>query len=47
MEELQKDLYEWVEYYNSDRIHQGKMCCGQTPLETLLEGKPIRACTYK
>ncbi len=41
MEELQKDLDEWMEYYNHDRTHQGKKCCGRTPLETLLYGKSI------
>jgi transposase InsO family protein len=43
MEELQQDLDEWMNYYNNDRTHQGKMCCGRTPLETLLDGKSIWA----
>lgn len=43
MEELQKDLDEWMEYYNNERTHQGKMCCGRTPLDTLLDGKSIWA----
>jgi len=43
MEELQKDLDEWIKYYNNERTHQGKMCCGRTPLETLLDGKRIWA----
>ncbi|MGX5202654.1 IS481 family transposase [Aliikangiella sp. IMCC44632] len=43
MEELQKDLDVWMEYYNNDRTHQGKMCCGRTPNETLLDGKLIWA----
>ena len=43
LEELQKDLDEWMEYYNNDRTHQGKMCCGRTPLATLLDGKLIWA----
>lgn len=30
LEELQKDLDDWVDYYNHHRIHQGKMCCGRT-----------------
>ena len=38
---LQKDLDEWMEYYNNERTHQGKMCCGRTPQETLLDGKSI------
>ncbi|QTL36463.1 IS481 family transposase [Pseudoalteromonas viridis] len=41
LEELQKDLDEWINYYNNDRTHQGKKCCGRTPLETLLDGKSI------
>ena len=43
LEELQKDLDEWIKYYNNERTHQGKMCCGRTPLETLLDGKQIWA----
>lgn len=43
MEELQKDLDEWMRYYNNDRTHQGKVCHGRTPLATLLDGKSIWA----
>ncbi|EKB1965889.1 helix-turn-helix domain-containing protein [Vibrio parahaemolyticus] len=43
MEELQKDLDEWMDYYNNHRTHQGKMCCGRTPIETLEDGKSIWA----
>lgn len=38
---LQKDLDEWLDYYNNHRTHQGKMCCGRTPLDTLIDGKQI------
>ncbi|WP_445359636.1 IS481 family transposase [Microbulbifer sp. ANSA005] len=41
IEELQKDLDEWLVYYNNDRTHQGKKCCGRTPMVTLEEGKSI------
>jgi len=41
MESLQKDLDEWLDYYNNERTHQGKMCCGRTPIETLEDGKKI------
>lgn len=41
LEELQIDLDEWLAYYNNDRTHQGKMCCGRTPLETLEDGKNL------
>ncbi|RAW91729.1 IS481 family transposase [Photorhabdus laumondii] len=43
LSELQKDLDEWINNYNHYRTHQGKMCCGRTPIETLLEGKLIWA----
>ena len=43
MEELQKDLDIWIESYNNNRTHQGKMCCGRTPMATLLDGKSIWA----
>ena len=38
---LQSDLDEWLHYYNNERTHQGKMCCGRTPMETLIDGKQI------
>ena len=41
IDELQKDLEEWINYYNNHRTHQSKMCCGRTPIETLLDGKEI------
>lgn len=41
IDELQNDLDEWIQTYNNDRTHQGKMCCGRTPMETLLDGKRI------
>ncbi|MDH5228895.1 MAG: IS481 family transposase [Gammaproteobacteria bacterium] len=41
MEDLQKDLDEWIEYYNNERTHQGKKCLGKTPQATLLDGKKI------
>lgn len=41
LEELQKDLDEWLSYYNNERTHQGKMCNGRTPVETLIDGKRV------
>jgi transposase InsO family protein len=41
LEALQEDLDEWLDYYNNERTHQGKMCCGRTPLETLEDGKSL------
>ena len=41
LESLQTDLDEWLVYYNRERTHQGKMCCGRTPWDTLIDGKQI------
>ena len=41
LEELQQDLDFWIEIYNRERTHQGKMCCGRTPWATMLAGKEI------
>jgi hypothetical protein len=41
LESLQLDLDEWLMYYNEQRTHQGKMCCGRTPMATLEDGKQI------
>ena len=43
LEELQTDLDQWMLHYNIERTHQGKMCCGRTPEETLLDGKEVWA----
>jgi transposase InsO family protein len=34
LEEMQKDLDEWIEYYNQERTHSGKYCFGKTPAQT-------------
>jgi hypothetical protein len=33
-----------VEHFSiiEERTHQGKMCCGRTPLQTLIAGKDLR-----
>ena len=41
LEDLQADLDIWLEHYNSQRTHQGKMCCGRTPMQTLIDGKAL------
>lgn len=41
LDELQKDLDDWLAFYNHQRTHQGKMCCGRTPMQTLLDGKSV------
>lgn len=39
IEEVQADLDDWIDYYNNERTHQGKMCCGRTPIQTLIDAK--------
>ena len=39
IEQLQEDLDNWINYYNTERTHQGKRCKGKTPMQTLLDGK--------
>ena len=41
IEELQDDLDQWIEKYNFDRTHSGKVCNGRTPFETMTEGKKV------
>lgn len=41
LESLQADLDKWLDYYNRERTHQGKMCCGRTPWDTLMDGKQV------
>jgi transposase InsO family protein len=41
MEDLQEDLDAWLIAYNHERTHQGKMCCGRTPMATFEDGKRI------
>ncbi len=41
LETLQKDLDEYMNWYNEERTHQGKRCQGRTPMETFVEGKRL------
>ncbi|MDJ0657758.1 MAG: IS481 family transposase [Xanthomonadales bacterium] len=41
LDDLQADLDAWVDRYNNERTHQGKMCCGRTPMETLRDGRAL------
>ena len=37
LEQLQSDLDAWINHYNMERPHSGKMCCGRTPMQTFFE----------
>lgn len=41
LEELQRDLDQWLEEYNTTRPHSGKWCDGRTPMQTFLESSHI------
>jgi transposase InsO family protein len=41
LEEIQEDLDVWIDSFNHERTHQGKMCCGRTPMATFEDGKRI------
>ncbi|WP_417817244.1 hypothetical protein [Tritonibacter scottomollicae] len=36
---LQADLEEWLYHTHHMPDHQGKMCCGKTPVQTMIEVK--------
>ena len=42
MEELQVDLNEWLEHYNTERPHRGCRNMGKRPIETFETGPQIR-----
>ncbi len=41
IEELQKDLDNWLEKYNNERTHQGKHCQGDVPMECFKKSKHL------
>jgi hypothetical protein len=41
VDELQKDVDDWLKYYNEERPHSGKYCYGKTPMQTFIDSKKI------
>ena len=39
--ELQADLEAWMQSYNEMRPHQGRWCCGKTPMQTFRDAIPL------
>jgi transposase InsO family protein len=37
LQELQKDLDDWMAHYNKERAHSGRYCFGKTPMQTFFE----------
>jgi hypothetical protein len=44
LEQLQTDVDQWIESYNSERTHRGKYCYGKTPTQTFLDAKSLGGC---
>jgi transposase InsO family protein len=41
IEEMQKDLDQWLITYNNERTHSGKYCYGKTPMQTFMDSKHL------
>jgi transposase InsO family protein len=41
LDEIQKDLDQWIKYYNAERPHSGKYCSGRTPNQTFSDTKSL------
>jgi len=41
IDELQKDLDQWLYTYNFERTHSGKHCFGKTPMQTFIDSKHL------
>ena len=41
IDQLQNDLDLWIDHYNNERTHQGKVCEGRMPMQTMEDGKQI------
>src|SRR4051794_16421859 len=41
LEELQKDIDQWQQFYNNERPHSGRYCYGKTPTQTFMDSKGL------
>ncbi len=41
IDDLQADLDEWINWYNTERTHSGKHCYGKTPWQTMQDSKHL------
>ncbi len=41
LEEMQKDIDQWMELYNNERAHSGRYCYGKTPVQTFIDSKEL------
>lgn len=41
LEELQLDIDQWIDFYNTERPHSGRYCFGKTPAQTFADSKNL------
>lgn len=41
LDELQSDIDQWINFYNSERPHSGRYCFGKTPMQTFADSKEL------
>lgn len=41
LEEMQKDIDQWLQLYNNERAHSGRYCFGKTPMQTFIDSKVL------
>ncbi len=41
LEEMQKDIDQWLGFYNNERSHSGRYCFGKTPMQTFSDSKEL------
>jgi hypothetical protein len=41
LDELQADLDEWIQWYNTERTHSGRYCYDKTPMQTFKDAKVL------
>ena len=41
LEEMQKDIDQWISFYNNERTHSGRYCFGKTPMQTFTDSKEL------
>jgi hypothetical protein len=41
LEEMQKDIDQWIQLYKNERAHSGRYCFGKTPMQTFIDSKVL------
>jgi hypothetical protein len=41
IEDLQADLDDWMQHFNTERTHQGRWCYGKTPMQIFVDMLPV------